>query len=736
MTELSNFLNEKKYLNKYIGQFVKIKNKNYHTGSLLKKSTIKHEEEFLGDGVIIDTDPYDNKIVDYKIKRNFTIFYVTGKKPGSIEENISNNDIVQGTNIQIEGGKIEILKKAIEETSGKKEQEIKDFLTKPTYSNKYIGKRFHTNSKINSNMVIQGTVISVEPYDFKELGLPNPNKVLVNIDDKNGMNTYNFDKNNFDNIDDTNKKPSPDIGDNYNNLLKIKSLIEKETNEKEKELKSIQEDKGEYNNPYIGKRVSIEVKPGIKENGTVVSTHPNESPTELEIFYDNPEINKSKIGFGNKYGLNTDIIKTNIDKGIFRLASNNTLIHFNEFQNNKGNILSYISEFSLKMMPNILYKIKKLIYQKSKKKEQKNEEETKKDEIKKEQLKTDEIKKEQKKKEQTKKDERKKKILQNIKLKSLLKKMIDKIKNEKTLLQNIGNFIKSSDSGYDEESESCKLNNETAEIEEEEIGKLTLKVTPYDVNDGVNSKGYQIADYRLKIDKKPFTVFDKIENLLKNMFRFEKKEGSFTPVFRVDGNDRELWFYKGKQPDLKDYIREGLINPKKKDTSLKDIDVDLENENIDNHEKKKEIKLLDEKGWYRQPITLKEFAEERILLNEDIEIDLHPIKEKLVSVEDIALEIKEANETIGGKKTRNRKKTPRRMSKKNRHSKDLTFEFSIFLVNRHKGKPIKYWKIRKRTIRSRPLKIPRKLLYQFTRKNYSQSPHSKDHKFVSKSYNL
>jgi hypothetical protein len=273
---------------------------------------------------------------------------------------------------------------------------------------------------------------------------------------------------------------------------------------------------------------------------------------------------------------------------------------------------------------------------------------------------------------------------------------------------------------------------ECIEEKEPQIGKLTLKVFPYDVNDGVNSKRFRIADYRIDLNEKPYSFYDKVNNGLKNMIRFEKKEGTFYPVYNVDGNDRELWYYTGNDSTLQAYkknkekpnqpadknqstevielediqLETGVINPFEVDDSLRrgliegDPDIkglELDKRNVIDSIDDKQIKRLKEGyGWERDIITIDEFAKERIMLNKNIEIDLIPQIAK--------------QWTQGG--TRKYRARQKQTSRKRNPKKLLTFYFDIVLKKK-KNVP---FRINRRLISSTPLKVPQKVLNKFTRK--------------------
>jgi hypothetical protein len=265
------------------------------------------------------------------------------------------------------------------------------------------------------------------------------------------------------------------------------------------------------------------------------------------------------------------------------------------------------------------------------------------------------------------------------------------------------------------------------EKSEPQIGKLTLKVFPYDVNDGVNSKRFRIADYRIDLDQKPYSFYDRVNNGLKNLIRFEKKEGTFYPVYNVNGNDRELWYHTGTEPNLKNYKKQvkttnpqkdeihketGVINPFKVDERLKlalntgsDKNIkglDLDNQNVIDSIHETQIKRLKEfYKWEREIITLDEFAKERIMLNKNIEIDLIP---------HLAHQLPQ-----GG--TRKHRGRQRQTSRKRNPKKLLTFHFDIVLK---KSKNVPF-RINRRLISSTPLKVPQKVLNKFTRK--MKKPH-------------
>ena len=211
------------------------------------------------------------------------------------------------------------------------------------------------------------------------------------------------------------------------------------------------------------------------------------------------------------------------------------------------------------------------------------------------------------------------------------------------------------------------------------------------------------------------------------MIRFEKKEGTFYPVYKVDGNDRELWYHTGQEPDLTNYKKpENKINPQKdeiyKETGVinpftvderlkvalntgsdKDIKgLDLDNRNVIDSIHDTQIKRLkDFYNWEREIITLDEFAKERIMLNKNIEIDLIPhLAEQLPQ---------------GG--TRKYRGRQMKKSRKRNPKKLLTFHFDIVL-KKNKNVP---FRINRRLISSTPLKVPQKVLNKFTRK--MKKPH-------------
>jgi len=243
---------------------------------------------------------------------------------------------------------------------------------------------------------------------------------------------------------------------------------------------------------------------------------------------------------------------------------------------------------------------------------------------------------------------------------------------------------------------------------EPEVGKLSLKVFPYDVDDGVNSKKYRIADYRINVNHKPYSVVDQVNNLLKNLIRFEKKEGSFKPIYEVDGNDRELWYKTGFSKEDK-----GVVNPLEnnakllQDPRLKDMKEILDERNINDDIETQQIEALKELGWERRIISIDKFAREKIMVNKDIEIDLIP---EIVLPESAA-----ASQGGGSRKQRkNHKKYRKTRKNKKIHSpKLLTLHFKIILKKK-KNVP---FRINRRFVHSTPLEIPKHILLNMTRKN-------------------
>jgi len=233
------------------------------------------------------------------------------------------------------------------------------------------------------------------------------------------------------------------------------------------------------------------------------------------------------------------------------------------------------------------------------------------------------------------------------------------------------------------------------------IGKLRLKVFPYDVNDGKNSQKFRIANYRVSIDNPPYSTIDNMDNVLKNLLRFEKKEGTFRPVYDVNGNDIELWFpnsdilngnFNNGLPWKKLIGKFGTVNG----VNLNDDDLP---DNLD-EEKEKDTKIIDalkNAKFSRRLISLSDFAKEKILVNEDIEIDIEPFR----ATSDPEAIIGESNKTGGGG---GKKK-----------SKMYTLDFDIFLVKRHLSKCIAVTK-QKITRRKKAFRQPKKQKQQTRKK--------------------